>query len=266
MTFHTHRFPPRRGSIALVGAGPGSADLLTLRAVARLKAADVVFYDRLVDPEVLTLCPQAEVVFVGKEVGNHAWPQSRIDAAITAAALSGHRVVRLKSGDPSVFGRACEEIEAARACGIEVEVVPGITAASAAAAGMLRPLTERGCTDRVVLATATCGTDEEWSGLADLARAGTTLVLYMAMRRLDAVADELRRAGISGATPVTICANVAKTTERRIDTTVATMRADAEHALIRDCAVVFIRLPKGGQHAPANRQDGRMQRVHTPTA
>ena len=119
------------GSIALVGAGPGARDLLTLRAVERLQEADVIFYDRLVDEEVLELGRRdAERVFVGKHVGAHAWPQQRINAVIVAEARKGRRVVRLKSGDPGIFGRAGEEIEAARAAGIAVEIVPGVTAAS----------------------------------------------------------------------------------------------------------------------------------------
>lgn len=240
---HTADFP--KGRITLVGAGPGAADLLTLRAVARLQAADVVFFDRLVDPEVLALADaRAERVFVGKEVGHHAWPQARIDAEITRAALLGRNVVRLKSGDPSVFGRATEEIAAARAVGIEVEVVPGITAASAAAASLLHPLTERGRTDRVVLATGTCSTDEEWSGLADLARPGTTLVLYMAMRKLPQITAELRRAGLAETTEVTICAQVAKRGERHLTSALGTMHRDASAAKITDCAVIFIRIAK----------------------
>ncbi|MDB6454066.1 uroporphyrinogen-III C-methyltransferase [Falsirhodobacter sp. 20TX0035] len=240
---HTTAFP--KGRITLVGAGPGSADLLTLRAVARLQAADVIFFDRLVDADVLAMAgDRAERVFVGKEVGHHAWPQSRINAEIVRAALSGQNVVRLKSGDPSVFGRAAEEIAAARAVGLEVEVVPGITAASAAAARLCHPLTERGVTDRLVLATGTCGAEEEWSGLSGLVQPGTTIVLYMAMRRLPVAGAELRRAGLPLDTSVTICAQVEKRGETHLHTTVAEMAADAALAGIRDCAVVFIRVPK----------------------
>ena len=129
--------PEANGHIALVGAGPGARDLLTLRAVQRLQDADVIFYDRLVDPEVLDLARRdADRVYVGKAVGANAWPQDKIDRLIVAEAAKGRRVVRLKSGDPSVFGRATEEMEAARAAGIAVEIVPGITAASAAAAAI----------------------------------------------------------------------------------------------------------------------------------
>ncbi|CAN0459624.1 unnamed protein product, partial [Hapterophycus canaliculatus] len=146
----------RAGSIALVGAGPGARDLLTLRAVERLQEADVIYYDRLVDPEVLELARRdAERVFVGKHVGAHAWPQDQINRVIVAEALKGRRVVRLKSGDPGVFGRAREEMDAARAAGVAVEIVPGITAASAAGAAMGQSLTERGQTDTLILATGT---------------------------------------------------------------------------------------------------------------
>ncbi|WP_108261541.1 uroporphyrinogen-III C-methyltransferase [Mangrovicoccus ximenensis] len=153
----TGEMPGARGHISLVGAGPGARDLLTLRAVRRLQEADVIFHDRLVEPEVLELARRdADRIYVGKEVGQHAWPQEKIDRVITAEALKGRRVVRLKSGDPSIFGRAAEEIAAARAAGIEVEIVPGITAASAAAASIMVPLTERGETDSFAVTTGVC--------------------------------------------------------------------------------------------------------------
>ena len=114
------------GHIALVGAGPGARDLLTMRAVDRLQEADVIFYDRLVDPGVLELARRdAERVFVGKEVGGHAWPQEKISAVVVAEARKGRRVVRLKSGDPSIFGRATEELTAAELANIPVEIRPG---------------------------------------------------------------------------------------------------------------------------------------------
>ncbi|WP_417727487.1 siroheme synthase CysG [Roseovarius sp.] len=133
------------GQITLVGAGPGARDLLTLRAVERLQEADVIFYDRLVDQDILELARRdAERVFVGKHVGAHSWPQNRINRVIVAEALKGRRVVRLKSGDPGIFGRAGEEIEAARSAGVCVEIVPGVMAVSAAGAAMGWSLTERG--------------------------------------------------------------------------------------------------------------------------
>ncbi|MEI4487048.1 uroporphyrinogen-III C-methyltransferase [Frigidibacter sp. MR17.14] len=236
---------PALGHICLVGAGPGAADLLTLRAVKRLAEADVVFYDRLVEPEVVALAgPQADKVFVGKEVGLHSWPQEKIDAAIVAAALSGKRVVRLKSGDPSVFGRACEEIEAARAAGIPAEIVPGVTAASAAAAQMLRPLTERGLTDRLVIATATCRPGEAPQRLSTSLTPGTTLALYMAMHRLHLIRDELLADGIPAETAVEIVSGAETRRQKMLATTLATVCEDVTAAKVGNPAIVFIRIPK----------------------
>ena len=235
----------RKGRIFLVGAGPGAADLLTVRAIRCLQKADVVYYDRLVEPETLAFTQvSAERIFVGKEVGDHSWPQERIDAAIVAAALQGKQVVRLKSGDPSIFGRATEEIAAARAHGIEVEIIPGVTAASAAAASLCQPLTERGVTDRVVLATATCRPGELVSDLQDMARPGTTLVFYMAMQQLAQLAEKLTGIGLSANHPVTIATHVSRPSERRLETTVSGMSEDCEAAKIANPAVIFLHLPK----------------------
>ena len=237
--------PGQTGRIFLVGAGPGAADLLTLRAIRCLQKADVVYYDRLVDPETLGFVRLgAERVFVGKEVGAHSWPQDRIDATIVAAALQGKQVVRLKSGDPSIFGRACEEIIAARAHGIEVEIIPGVTAASAAAASLCQPLTERGVTDRVVLATATCRPGELVSDLEDMARPGTTLVFYMAMQQLETLAEKLTGIGLSSTHPVTIVTQVSRPSERHLRTTVAGMAADCAAAKVANPAVILLSLPK----------------------
>lgn len=250
-----HPATSRKGTISLVGAGPGAADLLTFRAVDRMRRADVIFYDRLVEPEVLAMAgPRPKRVFVGKEVGAHSWPQDRINRAITAAALSGHQVVRLKSGDPSVFGRACEEIAAARAFGIEVEVIPGITAASAAAASLCQPLTERGLTDRLVLATATCRPGDLTSGLADLARPGTTLAIYMGMQRLSDVAAELSAAGLAPDTEVVITANASRASEVTLVSTLARFAAEAPAKGIRNPAIIFVRVAKTGAPPGLQRQ------------
>ncbi len=246
MTFHTPI--PRIGTIALVGAGPGAADLLTFRAVDRMRAADVVFYDRLITPEALDMCgPKPRRVFVGKEVGAHSWPQHRINAAITNAALQGQHVVRLKSGDPSVFGRACEEIDAARALGIPVEIIPGITAASAAAATLIAPLTQRGITDRLVMATATCRPGDTWSGLADLAQPGTTLAIYMGVARCTEIVADLRRAGLPDETPVTVAAHVSTPRETTARLTLGTLHAGVTAAGITNPAIIFVTVPKMAQ-------------------
>ena len=230
----------RIGTIALVGAGPGTADLLTLRALNRLQGADVVFYDRLVDPEVLSLT-QARKVFVGKEIGVNAWPQMRINRVIVTAALEGLRVVRLKSGDPSVFGRAGEELEAARGAGIEVEIVPGITAASAAAASIGRALTERGQTERLILATATCRPGETANIGAGFVP-GTTLALYMAMHRLATVEAELLATGAPGDCTVEFIQQAGTAAQRILTTPLRGMAVAA--ADLANPAIILIRWPK----------------------
>ena len=236
--------PPATGSIALVGAGPGARDLLTLRALDRLHAADVVYYDRLVQPEVLALAnPRARRVYVGKEVGAPAWTQGQIDAAITASALQGLRVVRLKSGDPSMFGRAAEELAAASAAGIEVEIVPGITAASAAAASLGAPLTSRGQIDRVVLATGTAMTGQAVANLSASLVPGTRLVLYMAMQHLAQIEAALLTAGTPPMTEVCILMHVSTARQRNLTCPLHGMAAAARSADMVNPAVVIISLP-----------------------
>lgn len=238
----------RTGHIALVGAGPGARDLLTLRAVERIRSADVIFYDRLVDAEVLDYARRgAERVFVGKEVGACAWPQDRICALIAAEARRGRRVVRLKSGDPSIFGRATEEIEAARQAGVPVEIVPGITAASAAAAAMGRSLTERGETDTLVLTTGTCRPGDEDAAWAGCWRPGTTLAVYMGVRAAGRISAALIADGAPEDTPVDLACDISKDGEAFIRTDLRHMeRALAEHG-VTGTALILVRCPKGAR-------------------
>lgn len=237
--------PAGGGRIALVGAGPGARDLLTLRAVRHLQEADVIFYDRLVDPEILELARRdADRVFVGKEVGACAWPQDRIDAVIVAEARKGRRVVRLKSGDPSVFGRATEEIEAAGREGIPVEIVPGITAASAAAAALTRPLTERGESDACVFVTGTCRPGDpapDWTGLA---RPGTTLCIYMGVARAAEIAEGLIGAGVPPQARVEIVSEASTPRERRAEATLATLAQTIAQQGIGNPAILMVRHDK----------------------
>lgn len=233
------------GIISLVGAGPGSRDLLTLRAVQRLQEADVIFYDRLVDPDVLELARRdAERVFVGKEVGAHAWPQSKIDAVIVTAARKGQKVVRLKSGDPSIFGRASEELEAARQAGIAVEIVPGITAASAAAATMGRSLTERGSTDRIVLATGTCRKGDAAPDWAEMARPGTTLVLYMAVHKASEVQQNLLAAGLAPDLIVDIASSVTKPNQQLLSCELGQLEHHISTNAVQSPAILSVRIEK----------------------
>lgn len=237
--------PQATGHIALVGAGPGARDLLTLRAVQRLQQADVIFYDRLVDPEVLELARRdADRVDVGKTVGANAWPQAHIDRLIVAEARQGKRVVRLKSGDPSVFGRAAEEIAAARAAGITVEIVPGITAAAAVAAATLRPLTERGETDTLVITTGTCRPGDACPDRALMGRPGTATAFYMAVERAPEVQADLLAAGVPGHCPVDIVAAVSTARERQLTTTLAQLGATLHDNAVASPAILLLRHPK----------------------
>ncbi|EBA06638.1 siroheme synthase CysG [Sagittula stellata] len=237
--------PEAKGHIALVGAGPGARDLLTLRAVQRLQQADIIFYDRLVDPEVLELARRdADRVYVGKEVGACAWPQDHIDRLIVAEAAKGRRVVRLKSGDPSVFGRAAEELAAAEAAGIDVEIVPGITAASAAAARLKTPLTERGEIDTFALTTGTSRPGDADPCRARLAHPGTAVAFYMAVDKAEVVRRDMMAAGAPGACPVDIVACVSSPEERHVSCTLDTLPDKIHAEGVRSPAILFVRYPK----------------------
>ncbi|MEM9427280.1 MAG: siroheme synthase CysG [Pseudomonadota bacterium] len=234
------------GHIALVGAGPGARDLLTLRAVERLQKADIIFYDRLVDPEVLELARRdAERVFVGKEVGASSWPQDKICALIVAEARKGRRVVRLKSGDPSIFGRATEEMEAAAAADIPIELVPGITAASAAAASLGRSLTERGQTDTIVLTTGTCRPGDPAPAWSESWRPGTTMAVYMGVRAAGDIAQNLMADGAPADTPVDVVCNISAPDERVIQTDLQSLGLALSQNKVIGTALILIRSPKG---------------------
>jgi uroporphyrin-III C-methyltransferase len=203
------------GTVWLVGAGPGDPDLLTRKAGRLLAAADIVFYDALVGPEILALASQAELISVGKRAGRHSKDQGAIDGLIVAAALAGKRVLRLTGGDPSVFGRSAEELAACAGHGVPVRICPGITAASAAAASGLASLTLRGAARHLTFLTAHVRCDEalphDW---ARLASDGGTLALYMGREAAPAIARGLIAAGRDPATPVMVAVNVSLPDER----------------------------------------------------
>jgi uroporphyrin-III C-methyltransferase len=191
------------GLVTFVGAGPGAADLITVRGARRLAAADVVLHDALTDPALRELAPQARWIDVGKRGFRAGTGQRAIDALLVRCAQEHRLVVRLKGGDPSVFGRLEEELEALAAAGIASEVVPGVTAALAAAANAQRPLTRRGRGRSVTLATAMTreGRLEAAPAHAD------TEVFYMAGRQLGALGRRLRAAGWPGDAPVSVVSN-----------------------------------------------------------
>lgn len=187
------------GTVVFIGAGPGAADLMTLRGAARLAEAEVVLFDALTDPALRAMAPQAQWLDVGKRGFCKSTGQAAIDALLVRHASAGRRVVRLKGGDPSVFGRLEEELLALAAAGIACEVVPGISAALAAAADTQRPLTRRGQGRSVCLATAMTA-----SGALQAGRHADTEVYYMAGRQLGALARALLAAGWAADTPASV--------------------------------------------------------------
>ena len=198
------------GKVYLVGAGPGDPELLTLKAARLLRAADAVLYDELVAPEILQLAnPSAQLHNVGKRCGPKKITQEEINFLMVGLGSAGLQVVRLKGGDPLIFGRAGEEIEALRRAGIPYEVVPGVTAALGAAAGAGIPLTHRRGPAAVVFATAHRVPNNEESDWRAFVRSGATLVIYMPGRNWGEVKQRLRNAGLDGETS---CAVVSRAT------------------------------------------------------
>jgi uroporphyrin-III C-methyltransferase len=196
------------GTVYLVGAGPGAPDLLTLRAARLLAEAEIVFYDALVHPETLALAERAVKILVGKRCGRHSTAQRFINKRLADAARRHRVVVRLKGGDPMLFGRAHEEISFLKANSIKVEVVPGITAALAASAELGVSLTQRLVSRSVVFATPRTAEGAEPSGWENAVAAADTAVLYMAAGEAEAVKEALLRQGMSATTPVAVAENV----------------------------------------------------------
>lgn len=214
--------------VLFVGAGPGSADHLTLGALRALQAAEVVVHDRLVGDEVLALIPPgAERIDVGKEGFGPSVAQDRINAVLVLQARTGRRVVRLKGGDPSVFGRLDEEIEALDAAGLAFRVLPGLTAASVAAAALGRSLTRRGrnrCL-RIVTGHDMQGfAEQDWRGLA---RPGEVAAIYMGRKAARFLQGRLMMHGADPTTPVTVVENVSRPDQRILSATLATLPAIA---------------------------------------
>ncbi|WP_218943077.1 uroporphyrinogen-III C-methyltransferase [Sphingomonas sp. R-74633] len=210
----------RPGEVWLIGAGPGDPDLLTRKAERLLQAASVVFHDALVGPGVLALIPEsARRVPVGKRSGRHSKDQNAINALLVEAALDGERVVRLKGGDPSMFGRSTEEIAALGAAGIRTHICPGITAASAAAASAGISLSLRGLARRVQFVTAHLRAGEpltlDWAALAD---PGCTTAFYMGRSAAGEISRQLIAAGLNGATPVLVAADISLPGEQLLHT------------------------------------------------
>ena len=209
------RRPTPGGHVVLVGAGPGDPDLLTVRAAREIAAAEIVFADRLVGRGIMELISaSAEIVHVGKSKGEHSVPQDEIHRRMIEAAEAGMRVVRLKGGDPFIFGRGGEEVEALREAGVTVEVVPGISSALGAAASIQVPLTHRDAAQSVTFVTGHAALGKEpdldWTALA---RPNQTVVVFMGVGTAGMIAARLIAAGREPSTPVAIVENATRANE-----------------------------------------------------
>ena len=200
----------RGGKIWLVGAGPGDPELLTLRAARLIAGAEVIVHDGLIDPDLLLLAsPSARLISVAKQRARHTMPQDEINALLIRHARAGRLVVRLKGGDPFIFGRGGEEAEAVRAAGIPVEIVPGISAAHAAAAAAQIALTHRDAASVVSFVAGQCKglAEQDWAGLAGK---GRTLVIYMGVATAGQIAEKLMADGLAPDMPLAVVENAAR--------------------------------------------------------
>ena len=230
----------RTGTIHLVGAGPGDPDLLTLRAARLIETARIIVHDGLVDPAILALAhPQAELISVAKQRSKHTMPQDEINRLIVAIARSGQDVVRLKGGDPLVFGRGGEEAEAARAAGVPVEIVPGISAANGAAAAAQIALTHRDASSIVSFVAGQCKglSEQDWAGLAGK---GRTLVIYMGVKTAPQIAEKLMADGLAPDMPVAVIENGARPNMRVLRGSLAALPQLVEAEQVVSPALIVI--------------------------
>ena len=228
------------GTVYLVGAGPGDPDLLTLRAARLLAEAGLVVHDGLVDPAVLALIrTDAELISVAKSRARHTLPQEEINALLVRKALAGCDVVRLKGGDPFVFGRGGEEAEACRAAGVSVEVVPGITSALGAAAAAQIPLTHREGASIVSFVAGQCKglAEQNWAGLAGK---GRTLVIYMGVKTAPQIAEKLMADGLTPDVPIAVIENANRANMRVLRGPLAALPELVERERVKSPALIVI--------------------------
>jgi uroporphyrin-III C-methyltransferase len=263
------------GKVYLVGAGPGAPDLLTLRAARVLERADIVFHDALVHPEVLALASRARIVAVGKRCSQISTDQRFINRSLVEAAQRYDTVVRLKGGDPMLFGRAQEEIDALAASGIEYEVVPGVTAALGASAELGISLTRRGVSRSVVFATPRIGHDQESGSWARAVAGADTAVLYMSRGQASQLVDALRAAGLKADHPAAIIENASLPEARRVYCTLEQLPQRATETTggpalvvlgeVLSEAVAAAALAKSSSDLGADPPSARLRRHTTPT-
>ncbi|GEN99111.1 uroporphyrin-III C-methyltransferase [Novosphingobium sediminis] len=230
----------RIGTVYLVGAGPGDPDLLTLRAARLLAAAELVVHDGLVDPAIMAMIPAgARLVSVAKSRARHTLQQHEINALLVREALAGHDVIRLKGGDPFVFGRGGEEAEACYAAGVPVQVVPGVSAAMGAAAAAQIPLTHRENASIVSFVAGQCKglSEQNWAGLAGV---GRTLVIYMGVATSEAIAEKLMADGLAPDMPVAVIENAARPSMRVLRGALAGLGALVEEQKVKSPALIVI--------------------------
>ena len=234
--------PPMQalGTIYLVGAGPGPVDLLTLRAARLIERAEIIVHDGLIGRDILEIArSDARLISVAKQRARHTLPQEEINALMVREALAGRDVVRLKGGDPFIFGRGGEEAEAARAAGVPVEVVPGITAANGAAAAAQIALTHRDASSIVSFVAGQCKglAEQDWSGLAGK---GRTLVIYMGVSTAAQIADKLMADGLAPDMAVAVIENAARPEMRVLRGLLAGLPELVEREAVQSPALIVI--------------------------
>ena len=232
------------GKLVLIGCGPGAADLLTFRAANRIQAADLVLYDRLIDPEILNFVSvQANKTYVGKRCGDGGRQQADINTQIGAALKSGKTVARLKSGDPMIFGRAVEELAIATELGAEIEIVPGVTAALAAASDAQIGLTERAEIQSFTMTTARTAKDLTVPDWSKLAQPGSCMGFYMGVAQAWRIQSALMSSGVPGPAPADWIERAGQDTTRVLSTRLDRLSLDAKTHEIQNPAILLVRYP-----------------------
>ncbi|MBN8819638.1 MAG: uroporphyrinogen-III C-methyltransferase [Sphingomonas sp.] len=228
------------GTVYLVGAGPGDPELLTLRAARLIGSARLIVHDGLVDPAILAMArPEAELISVAKQRSRHSMKQEAINALLVSEALAGRDVVRLKGGDPFIFGRGGEEMEACREAGVPCQIVPGISAAIGGGASAGLPLTHRDHASIVSFVAGQCKglSDQNWAGLAG---AGRTLVIYMGLATAQDIAEKLMADGLSPATPVAVIEKATRPDQRVLRSLLADLGQMVDRHRVKSPALIVV--------------------------